>query len=42
MKKLELILIESNKSIFMNVKKNIIIVLYINDVLIIDLSKIDI
>ena len=41
-KKFELILIESNESVFMNVKKNIIIVLYVNDVLIIDLSKIDI
>ena len=41
-KKLELIFIESNESIFMNVKKSIIIVLYINNILIIDLSKIDI
>ena len=42
MKKLELIFIESNESVFMNVKKNITIVLYMNDILIIDLSKIDI
>ena len=42
MKKLELILIESNKSIFINVKKGIIVVLYINDILIIDLNKIGI
>ena len=42
MKKLELILIESNESVFMNVKKNITVVLYINNVLITDLSKIDI
>ena len=42
MKKLELIFIESNESVFMNVKKNIIIALYINNILITDLSKIDI
>ena len=42
MKKLELIFIESNESVFMNVKKNIIIALYVNDILIIDLSKIGI
>ena len=42
MKKLKLIFIESNESVFMNVKKNIIVVLYVNDILIIDLSKIDI
>ena len=42
MKKLELILIESDESVFLNVKKNITIVLYVNDILIIDLSKIDI
>ena len=42
MKKLELIFIESNESVFMNVKKNITIVLYVNDILIIDLSKIGI
>ena len=42
MKKLELILIESNESVFMNIKKNIIIALYMNDILIIDLNKIDI
>ena len=41
-KKLELILIESNESVFMNVKKNITVALYVNDVLIIDLSKIGI
>ena len=41
-KEFELILIESNESVFMNVKKNIIITLYVNDILIIDLSKIDI
>ena len=38
-KKLELIFIESNKSVFMNVKENIIVALYMNDILIIDLSK---
>ena len=37
-----MILIESNESVFMNVKKNIIIALYVNDILIIDLSKTDI
>ena len=42
MKKFELILIESNESVFMNVKKSVIIVLYVNDVLIIDLNKIGI
>ena len=42
MKKLELILIESNESVFMNVKKSIIVALYVNDILIIDLSKIGI
>ena len=42
MKKFELIFIESNESVFMNVKKNIIIALYVNDILIIDLSKIGI
>ena len=42
MKKLELISIESNESVFMNVKENITIVLYMNDILITDLSKIDI
>ena len=42
MKKLELIPIESNESIFMNVKEGITVVLYVNDILIIDLSKIDI
>ena len=41
-KKLELILIESNESVFMNVKKNITIALYMNNILIIDLSKIGI
>ena len=41
-KKFELIFIESNESVFMNVKKNIIVALYVNDILIIDLSKIDI
>ena len=41
-KKLELILIESNESVFMNVKKNITVALYVNDILIIDLSKIGI
>ena len=41
-KKFELILIESNESVFINVKKNIIVALYVNDILIIDLSKIDI
>ena len=41
-KKLELILIESNESIFINVKKSIIVALYMNDILIINLSKIDI
>ena len=42
MKKLELILIESNESVFMNVKKDITVVLYVNDILITDLSKIGI
>ena len=42
MKKFELIFIESNESVFMNAKKNITVVLYVNDVLIIDLSKIGI
>ena len=42
MKKLELVFIESNKSVFMNVKKDITVILYVNDVLIIDLSKIGI
>ena len=42
MKKLELILIESNESVFINVKKSIIIALYMNDILITDLNKIDI
>ena len=42
MKEFELILIESNESVFMNVKEDTIIVLYINDILIIDLSKIGI
>ena len=41
-KKFELIFIESNEIVFMNVKKNITIILYMNDILIIDLSKIDI
>ena len=41
-KKLELILIESNESVFMNVKKSIIIALYVNNILIIDLNKIGI
>ena len=34
--------IESNDSVFINIKKNIIVVLYINNILIIDLNKIDI
>ena len=42
MKKLELVFIESNESVFMNVKKDITVALYINDILITDLSKIDI
>ena len=42
MKKLELILIESDESVFMNAKKSITIALYVNDILIIDLSKIGI
>ena len=42
MKKFELVFIESNESVFMNVKKGITVALYINDVLIINLSKIDI
>ena len=42
MKKFELILIESNESVFMNVKKSITVVLYMNDILITDLNKIDI
>ena len=41
-KKLELILIESNESVFMNVKKGITVALYVNDILITDLSKIGI
>ena len=41
-KKLELIFIESNESVFMNAKKNITIALYVNNILIIDLSKIGI
>ena len=41
-KKLELILIESDESVFMNVKKSITVALYVNDILITDLSKIDI
>ena len=42
MKKFELILIESNESVFMNVKNNITIALYVNDILITNLSKIGI
>ena len=42
MKKLELILIESNESVFMDAKKGITVALYVNDVLITDLSKIGI
>ena len=37
-----MILIESNESVFINVKKGITIALYMNDILIIDLSKIGI
>ena len=42
MKKLELIFIESNESVFINVKKGITVTLYVNDILIIDSSKIGI
>ena len=42
MKKLELIFIESNESVFMNVKEGITVALYVDDVLIIGPSKIDI
>ena len=39
MKELGLIPIESNESVFMDVKEDIIVALYVNDVLIIGLSK---
>ena len=40
MKKLNIILIEFDNNIFMNIKKDIIITLYINNLLIIDRNKI--
>ena len=40
MKKLDLNLIESNDNMFINFKKEIIVTLYVNDVLIIDRNKI--
>ena len=42
MKELELILIESDESVFMDVKEGITVALYVNDILIIGLSKIGI
>ncbi len=42
MKKLRLVLIESNENIFINIKEDIIIALYMNNVLIINLNKVDI
>ena len=40
MKELNIISIEFDNNIFMNIKKDIIVVLYINNLLIIDYNKI--
>ena len=41
-KKIKFFLIKSNKNVFINIKLNIIITLYVNNILIIDFNKFDI
>ena len=40
MKELDIVFIEFDNSIFMDIKEDIIIILYINDLLIIDYNKV--
>ena len=42
MKKLKLYFIEFDESVFMDLKTNIIVALYVDDIFIIDFSKVDI